>query len=107
MDTVGRRIRAWRRRRGGMSQQVLAGLAGLSEGYVSQIESGQRPLDRKSTQVAIAQALDVTADAAPICCSTRIDTTKAGLISRRSVCPTQVDKPDRKRQTESGLRSAF
>ncbi|MCZ7478862.1 helix-turn-helix domain-containing protein [Micromonospora sp. WMMC273] len=60
MDTVGDRMKQWRRRRGGMSQRTLADLAGLSQGYVSQIESGQKPLDRKSTQVAIAQALNIT-----------------------------------------------
>lgn len=59
-ESIGQRIRYWRRRRGGMSQQLLADLAGLSQGYVSQIESGQRPLDRKSTQVAFATALNIT-----------------------------------------------
>lgn len=43
-----------------MNQRTLAGLAGLSQSYISQIESGERPLDRKHTQVAIANALDIT-----------------------------------------------
>ncbi len=43
-----------------MSQKALADLAGVSQVYISQIETGARPLDRKSTQVAIAQALNVT-----------------------------------------------
>jgi len=60
VDTIGARIRAWRRRRGGMSQKALADLAGISQGYLSQIESGKRPLDRKSTQVAIASALNIS-----------------------------------------------
>lgn len=59
-ESVGDRIRAWRRRRGGMSQKVLADLSGLSQGYVSEIESGKKPLDRKSTQAAIAAALNVS-----------------------------------------------
>ena len=59
-DGVGERIRAWRRRRGGMTQQVLAGLAGLSQAYISDIESGRRPLDKKATQISIANALNVS-----------------------------------------------
>ncbi len=59
-ETVGARIRTWRRRRNGMSQQVLAELAGVSQGYVSQIETGRRPLERRSTQVAIAGALNIS-----------------------------------------------
>jgi len=59
-ETVGSRIRAWRRRRNGMSQQLLADLAGVSQGYISQIEAGKRPLERRSTQVAIANALNIS-----------------------------------------------
>jgi transcriptional regulator with XRE-family HTH domain len=39
---------------------MLADLSGLSQGYISKIESGQKPLDRKSTQVAIASALNIS-----------------------------------------------
>jgi transcriptional regulator with XRE-family HTH domain len=60
VPTIGSGIRSWRRRRGGMSQKTLAELAGLSQSYLSQLESGQRPLDRKSTQVAIASALNIS-----------------------------------------------
>lgn len=60
IEHVGAHIRQWRRRRNGMSQKVLAELSGLSQSYISQIESGQRPLDRKHTQVAIAGALNIT-----------------------------------------------
>jgi transcriptional regulator with XRE-family HTH domain len=59
-DRIGQRVRTWRRRRGGMSQKLLADLAGLSQAYISQIESGERPLDRKSTQAAIAAALNIS-----------------------------------------------
>lgn len=60
MQTVGERVRSWRRRRGGMSQKLLADMSGLSQAYISQIESGQRPLDRKSTQAAVASALNIS-----------------------------------------------
>lgn len=43
-----------------MSQQLLADLAGVSQGYISQIEAGKRPLERRSTQVAIANALNLS-----------------------------------------------
>ncbi|TCB94312.1 XRE family transcriptional regulator [Micromonospora zingiberis] len=58
--TIGARIRYWRVRRGGMSQAVLAGLAGVSQSYVSQVESGRKTIDRRSTLVAFAAALQVT-----------------------------------------------
>ncbi|SCF04108.1 Transcriptional regulator, contains XRE-family HTH domain [Micromonospora viridifaciens] len=60
IDTIGARIRYWRMRRGGMSQAVLAGLAGVSQSYISQVESGRKTIDRRSTLVAIAAALQVT-----------------------------------------------
>ncbi|MFE9190084.1 helix-turn-helix domain-containing protein [Micromonospora sp. NPDC007208] len=59
-DTVGTRIRYWRMRRGGMTQAVLAGLAGVTQSYVSQVESGRKTIDRRSTLVALAAALQVT-----------------------------------------------
>ncbi|MDT0527865.1 helix-turn-helix transcriptional regulator [Micromonospora sp. DSM 115977] len=59
-DSIGARIRYWRVRRGGMTQAVLAGLAGVSQSYVSQVESGRKTIDRRSTLVALAAALQVT-----------------------------------------------
>ncbi|MGW4156189.1 helix-turn-helix domain-containing protein [Micromonospora chersina] len=59
-DTIGARIRYWRMRRSGMSQAVLAGLAGVSQSYISQVESGRKTIDRRSTLVAVAAALQVT-----------------------------------------------
>ncbi|KXK59307.1 XRE family transcriptional regulator [Micromonospora rosaria] len=59
-DTIGARIRYWRICRGGMSQAVLAGLAGVSQSYISQVESGRKTIDRRSTLVDIAAALQVT-----------------------------------------------
>lgn len=58
-EHIGARVRLWRRRRG-LSQSALAGLAGVSQGYVSQIEAGLRGVDRRSTQIALASALDVS-----------------------------------------------
>jgi len=43
-----------------MSQKMLADLAGLSQAYISQIETGERALDRRATQVAVARALNIT-----------------------------------------------
>ncbi|HEY0638366.1 MAG TPA: helix-turn-helix transcriptional regulator [Pseudonocardiaceae bacterium] len=55
---LGRRIRERRVARG-LSLRVVAELAGLSEGHLSRIERGLRPVDRRSTLEAIAAALQV------------------------------------------------
>jgi transcriptional regulator with XRE-family HTH domain len=57
---IGARIRYWRRRRGGMSQETLAGLAGVTRAYISLIEAGRRAVERRSTIVALAGALNVS-----------------------------------------------
>lgn len=59
-DTIGARIKYWRLRRGGMTQGVLAGLAGVSQPYISQVEAGRKSVERRSTLIAIAKALHVT-----------------------------------------------
>jgi transcriptional regulator with XRE-family HTH domain len=59
-EPIGTRIRYWRRRRGGMTQAVLAGLAGVSQSYVSHVEAGRKGIERRSTLVAIANALQVS-----------------------------------------------
>lgn len=56
---IGARVRHWRLKRG-LSQRALADLAGLSQGYIAQIEAGTAPLDRRTTQVALAGALQVS-----------------------------------------------
>jgi transcriptional regulator with XRE-family HTH domain len=56
--TMGRRLRAARRARG-KSQVVIAGLAGISSGYLSMLENGRRSLDRLSLLVALAYALEI------------------------------------------------
>lgn len=55
---MGRRLRAVRRARG-KSQVVIAGLAGISSGYLSRLENGLRSLDRLSLIVALAHALEI------------------------------------------------
>jgi transcriptional regulator with XRE-family HTH domain len=59
-DHIGSRISYWRRRRGGMTQAVLAGLAGVSQAYISQVESGRKGIERRSTLISIAAALQVS-----------------------------------------------
>lgn len=56
---MGARLRRWRLRRG-LTQRVLAELAGFSQGYVAQIESGLAPLDRQATRAALARALQIS-----------------------------------------------
>lgn len=58
--SVGARIRYLRRRRGGMTQQLLADRAGLSQGFISQVESGSKSIERRSTLAAIAEVLQVS-----------------------------------------------
>ena len=57
--TIGARLRTLRRWRG-KSQVELAGLAGLSPSFVSMVETGHRPLDRRSHIAALASALKVS-----------------------------------------------
>jgi transcriptional regulator with XRE-family HTH domain len=59
-EHIGARIKYWRMRRGGMTQAALAGLAGVSQSYVSQIESGLKGIDRRSTLIDFARALQVS-----------------------------------------------
>jgi len=57
-ETTGQRI-AWARRRRGLSQAVLAGLAGRSESWLSQVERGKRGIDSHSVLVRLAEVLRV------------------------------------------------
>jgi transcriptional regulator with XRE-family HTH domain len=57
--TIGARLRILRRWRG-LTQVELAGLAGISPSFVSMVETGQRPLDRRSQIAALASALRVS-----------------------------------------------
>lgn len=58
VGSVGERIRSLRRRRG-ISQRVLADLAGYSTSYLQKLEAGARPLDSLSVAGRIAEALGV------------------------------------------------
>ncbi|WP_084628213.1 helix-turn-helix domain-containing protein [Amycolatopsis nigrescens] len=55
---IGRTLRQIRKARG-KSLAVVAGLAGISPGYLSMLESGKRALDRRSLIVRLANALEV------------------------------------------------
>ncbi len=56
--TIGRRLRELRFWRG-KSQRVIAELAGISEGYLSKLEHGHSPIERRSLIAALANALDI------------------------------------------------
>ncbi|MEQ4305006.1 helix-turn-helix transcriptional regulator [Plantactinospora sp. B6F1] len=56
---IGEQVAYWRKRRG-KTQRALAGLAGLSQPYLSQIERGERAVDRRATLVALAGALSLS-----------------------------------------------
>ncbi|MGH4009201.1 MAG: helix-turn-helix domain-containing protein, partial [Pseudonocardiaceae bacterium] len=55
-STIGARARKIRRRRG-MSLEVAAGLAGISKGYLSLLEHGQRGFNRRGLLEDVADAL--------------------------------------------------
>ena len=57
--TIGERLRALRLWRG-MTLAEAAGLAGVTAAYLSMLERGLRPLDRRSTISALAAALRVS-----------------------------------------------
>lgn len=59
-DGIGARIKYWRMRRGGMTQGVLAGLAGVDQSFISKVESGLKGVERRSTLIALAKALHVS-----------------------------------------------
>ena len=58
-DYMGARVRFWRLKRG-LSQRTLAELAGMTQGYVSQIEAGTKEVDKRSTLIRLAGALQVS-----------------------------------------------
>jgi transcriptional regulator with XRE-family HTH domain len=57
-EAAGQRIARARRRRG-LSQAVLAGLAGRSESWLSQVERGRRGVDSHTVLVRLAEVLGV------------------------------------------------
>ena len=50
------------RRRSGRSQSALAALAGMSNGYLADIENGRRPAPPRKTVMRIASALDLSSE---------------------------------------------
>jgi transcriptional regulator with XRE-family HTH domain len=54
--SIGARVRMIRRRRG-LSQEVVAGLAGITKGYLSMLELGQRGFNRRGLIEDLAAAL--------------------------------------------------
>ena len=56
---VGARLRAIREYRG-KALAVVAGLAGITEGYLSMLETGKRALNNRQLIVALANALEVS-----------------------------------------------
>lgn len=60
--SVGKRIAAYRRRRG-LSQAALAGLVGRSESWLSQVERGVRSVDRMSVLLDLSRLLHVDVQA--------------------------------------------
>ncbi len=57
-EDIGARVRAIRLRRG-LTQQVVAGLCGISAGYLSMLETGKRRVERYSLVTDLAVALQV------------------------------------------------
>jgi transcriptional regulator with XRE-family HTH domain len=58
-ELIGERIRELRHYRG-MPLKTLAGLAGLSVGFLSMVENGKRIIDRRAHLAAVADALQVS-----------------------------------------------
>ena len=56
--TVGAELRRIRLKRG-LSQEVVAGLAGFTAGFLSRVERGEVPLERHSHWKGVAAALSV------------------------------------------------
>jgi transcriptional regulator with XRE-family HTH domain len=104
--TPGQRV-AWHRVRRGKSQEVLAGLVGRTEDWLSKIENDRAPLDRISVIQALARALDVSifdliGETAPEVTGHRryVENVRAALMDYRQLSPllsaieTEGDPPN-------------
>jgi transcriptional regulator with XRE-family HTH domain len=92
---VGQRLRRLRISRG-KSLDVLAGLAGLSQSYLSMVENGQRALDRLSVIVALANALEIAPSeiiALPVPAPANGDTDSAVHAVRRALRAVDRNRP--------------
>ncbi|WP_405107638.1 helix-turn-helix domain-containing protein [Micromonospora sp. NBC_01405] len=58
-DYIGLRVASWRDA-AGMTQQQLADRVGVTASYISMIESGRRPVTKRSRLIALASALGVS-----------------------------------------------
>lgn len=98
IQTTGERVRVARRFRG-MSQETLAGLAGLSQSFISLVEKGDRTLERRRDIVAIAEALHVSPTdltGQPFIATTQHGAARAAVPDvRRVLMATALDDVDR------------
>src|SRR6476646_2174203 len=94
--TIGDRVAYYRRRRG-LSQVALAGLAGRTESWVRKIENGRAELDRLSVISVVARALDVAiSDLLPDDVATVDDSNRGRSVPalRRLIFRYQALSPD-------------
>lgn len=95
--SIGRRLRQvryWRR----MSLKATAELAGISEGYLSRIERGQRPVERRKLVEALAGALrvspaDLTGQPYPPTNQSESDAHAAAQALRAVLRDIEIDAP--------------
>lgn len=83
-STIGQRareIRAWRR----LSLSAVAGLAGMSPGYLSMIERGLRPVTKRKVLEALASALRV--DPSELTGKPYTPTDERSAIARTAIAP--------------------
>jgi transcriptional regulator with XRE-family HTH domain len=107
--TIGARIRYWRLRRGGMTQTVLAGLAGVSQSYISQLEAGVKTIERRATLVALATALQVTVTDLLGLPGDPTDPLKAGAASSVPLIRAaiiEIEEGERRQPTRAAKRMA-
>lgn len=93
--TIGRRLRAIRHSRR-KSLRVVAGLAGISPGQLSKIETGKAALDRRSVIVALANALEISpSELTALPTPAPADGTSDSSISavRRALMAVGTDRP--------------
>lgn len=119
--TVGERV-AWYRRRRGMSQEALAGLAGRTPDWLGKAENNRIDLDRLSVVRRLADALDVELgdligepsllDWTPDSGTSTVPALRAALMDYRQLTPalglhTADAEPPALVEVERELRSVF
>lgn len=111
--TIGERI-AWKRRRRGMSQEVLAGLVGRTADWLSKVENNKIHLDRLSVIRSIADSLNVTIgdllgepvmmDWSPDGGTRTVPALREALLDYRQLSPFLSSRPDTEPSTAQELR---